>query len=184
MGDYLLSLGQNPAARRMLSVLPIPLPQLLRRGEGALAARPLEGRISVVGGAPGGALHEAIAVCLGRAGASVVPPEDARESYAELAEAWGHPLVTLTDDVRPDLLIFDGTGMSSPADLLALRDFFQPLIRRLSRCGRVVVLGHAGDWGPAEAATAEPAGWRSTSRRRWRSPRRCSRAPCATADGS
>lgn len=154
MGDYLLSLGQNSAARRMLSVLPIPLPQALRRGEGALAARPLEGRVAVVGGAPGGALHEAISVCLGRAGAAVVPPEDARDAYAEVAEAWGHPLVTLTDEVRPELLIFDGTGMSSPADLIALRDFFQPLIRRLSRCGRVVVLGHAGDWGPAEAATA------------------------------
>ncbi|MFT5680625.1 MAG: 3-oxoacyl-[acyl-carrier protein] reductase [Myxococcota bacterium] len=154
MGDYLISLGQNAAARRMLSFLPIPLPQSLRRGEGALSARPLAGRVAVVGGAPGGALHESLAICLGRAGASVCPPETERDPYIEAAEAWGQPLVTLGESDRPDFLIFDGTGLSSPTDLIALRDFFQPHIRRLARCGRVVVLGHTGDWGPAQAATA------------------------------
>jgi 3-oxoacyl-[acyl-carrier protein] reductase len=154
MGDYLISLGQSAAARRMLSVLPIPLPQALRREEGALSARPLAGRLAVVGGAPGGALHDSIAVCLGRAGASVSPPDAERAVYAEAAEAWGQPTVALSEEARPDLLIFDGTGMSTPADLCALRDFFGPLVRRLARCGRVVVLGHAGDWGPEQAATA------------------------------
>ncbi|MDG1483977.1 MAG: 3-oxoacyl-ACP reductase [Myxococcota bacterium] len=154
MGDYLISLGQNAAARRMLSVLPIPLPESLRRGDGALASRPLSGRIAVVGGAPGGALHDAIAVCLGRAGASICPPPDAQDAYVGVAEAWGQPVVVLGESDRPDCLIFDGTGMSTPADLSALRDFFQPHIRRLARCGRVVVLGHAGDWGPAQAAAA------------------------------
>jgi 3-oxoacyl-[acyl-carrier protein] reductase len=38
-------------------------------------------------------------------------------------------------------LVFDASGITATDDLVALRDFFQPLLRGLSSCGRVVVLG-------------------------------------------
>jgi 3-oxoacyl-[acyl-carrier protein] reductase len=38
-------------------------------------------------------------------------------------------------------LVFDATGLTSSADLVALRDFFTPLLRSLDSCPRVVVLG-------------------------------------------
>ncbi len=38
-------------------------------------------------------------------------------------------------------LVFDATGLGDSRDLSALRDFFAPLMRRLDRCPRVVVLG-------------------------------------------
>jgi 3-oxoacyl-[acyl-carrier protein] reductase len=38
-------------------------------------------------------------------------------------------------------LVFDATGITSPEELSALRDFFTPLMRRLDRCARLVVLG-------------------------------------------
>ena len=38
-------------------------------------------------------------------------------------------------------LVFDATGISSASDLVALRDFFTPLMRRLDRCPRLVVIG-------------------------------------------
>jgi 3-oxoacyl-[acyl-carrier protein] reductase len=38
-------------------------------------------------------------------------------------------------------LVFDATGLTSSADLAALRDFFAPLLRSLDTCPRVVVLG-------------------------------------------
>ncbi|QCX27285.1 3-oxoacyl-ACP reductase [Nocardioides jishulii] len=38
-------------------------------------------------------------------------------------------------------LVFDATGLESPQALVALRDFFTPLMRRLTSCPRVVVLG-------------------------------------------
>ena len=38
-------------------------------------------------------------------------------------------------------LVFDATGITSSADLVALRDFFTPLMRRLDTCPRLVVLG-------------------------------------------
>jgi 3-oxoacyl-[acyl-carrier protein] reductase len=38
-------------------------------------------------------------------------------------------------------LVFDATGLSDPARLVALRDFFSPLMRSLTSCSRLVVLG-------------------------------------------
>jgi 3-oxoacyl-[acyl-carrier protein] reductase len=38
-------------------------------------------------------------------------------------------------------LVFDATGLTDPAQLVALRDFFTPLMRNLDRCSRLVVLG-------------------------------------------
>ncbi len=38
-------------------------------------------------------------------------------------------------------LVFDATGLKSSADLVALRDFFTPILRSLETCPRVVVLG-------------------------------------------
>jgi 3-oxoacyl-[acyl-carrier protein] reductase len=38
-------------------------------------------------------------------------------------------------------LVFDATGLTTSADLVALRDFFTPVLRSLESCPRVVVLG-------------------------------------------
>jgi len=38
-------------------------------------------------------------------------------------------------------LVFDATGITEPAGLAALHEFFTPLLRNLGSCGRVVVLG-------------------------------------------
>jgi 3-oxoacyl-[acyl-carrier protein] reductase len=37
--------------------------------------------------------------------------------------------------------VFDASSLESSADLVALQGFFTPVIRRLDRCGRIVVLG-------------------------------------------
>ncbi|WP_141013498.1 3-oxoacyl-ACP reductase [Nocardioides sambongensis] len=38
-------------------------------------------------------------------------------------------------------IVFDATGLTDSTQLVALRDFFTPVLRSLGRCGRVVVLG-------------------------------------------
>jgi 3-oxoacyl-[acyl-carrier protein] reductase len=38
-------------------------------------------------------------------------------------------------------LVFDATGITAPAGLRALHDFFTPLLRNVGRCARVVVVG-------------------------------------------
>ncbi|QIX26599.1 3-oxoacyl-ACP reductase [Nocardioides sp. JQ2195] len=40
-------------------------------------------------------------------------------------------------------LVFDATGLTSSSDLIALQEFFTPLLRSLESCARVVVLGTA-----------------------------------------
>ncbi|MGC4111760.1 MAG: 3-oxoacyl-ACP reductase [Nocardioides sp.] len=44
-------------------------------------------------------------------------------------------------DARYRGLVFDATGLTHPEQLVALRDFFGPLMRSLERCARLVVLG-------------------------------------------
>lgn len=48
---------------------------------------------------------------------------------------------TVDDDARLKGLVFDATGLTSAAELEALRDFFAPVMRKLTSCPRVVVLG-------------------------------------------
>ncbi|WP_370247570.1 3-oxoacyl-ACP reductase [Nocardioides sp.] len=49
--------------------------------------------------------------------------------------------VQLEDGAKAKGLVFDATGLSTPAELNALRDFFTPVLRRLEGCARVVVIG-------------------------------------------
>src|SRR3954452_3837020 len=42
-------------------------------------------------------------------------------------------------------LVFDATGLTDPTGLVALRDFFAPLMRSLERCARLVVIGTPPD---------------------------------------
>jgi 3-oxoacyl-[acyl-carrier protein] reductase len=48
---------------------------------------------------------------------------------------------SLEGDQRAKGLVFDATGITDPAGLIALQEFFTPLMRRLDSCARVVVLG-------------------------------------------
>jgi 3-oxoacyl-[acyl-carrier protein] reductase len=48
-------------------------------------------------------------------------------------------------------LVFDATGLTDPGQLVALRDFFTPLMRSLESCARLVVLGTP----PEQVAGAE-----------------------------
>jgi 3-oxoacyl-[acyl-carrier protein] reductase len=147
MSDYLLQISANNRARRVIQKLglPLPLPQTLKRREGPWVEQPLAGRSIAVGGAPSGVLHGAIATTLSRAGADtvLVGLDEAASAFAEASEAWGRSLTqvdVLADDARVGGLVFDASGIATVADLDALWSFFHQNIRRLGRCGRVVVL--------------------------------------------
>ncbi len=64
------------------------------------------------------------------------------ESLPGLLDLLGIASTTATDgDGRFKGLVFDATGLQDPSALVALRDFFTPLMRRLETCPRLVVLG-------------------------------------------
>jgi 3-oxoacyl-[acyl-carrier protein] reductase len=56
---------------------------------------------------------------------------------------------TTPDDERYGALVFDATGITSPDQLRELHAFFHPVLRRLNRCGRILVFGT-----PPESVTA------------------------------
>jgi 3-oxoacyl-[acyl-carrier protein] reductase len=47
----------------------------------------------------------------------------------------------LEEDARAKALVFDATGITDSTQLVALQEFFTPLMRRLETCPRVLVLG-------------------------------------------
>jgi 3-oxoacyl-[acyl-carrier protein] reductase len=155
VSDLFLSLSGNRQARQLVKTLglPIPMPQNLRRAAGAYVERPLADRTVVLGGL--GACAPVVAAAVVGGGANplvvgVVPPV-----LHELGEAFGRParVLEVTEDLRADALVFDGTGITTAAGLSALYQFFAPLLPKLATCARVVVLGRP----PAAATSAEAA---------------------------
>jgi 3-oxoacyl-[acyl-carrier protein] reductase len=143
MADFLVNLGANNTARKMVKTLglPIPLPQKLWRQSGPWEAAPLADRDVVVHA--DGELTEALAGSIGAAGANPWVLGDL-STFAAHGEAWGRPPKQASDELGPKRahgLVFDATGISSPDALRALYDFYKPRLRGLGKCGRVVVLG-------------------------------------------
>jgi len=163
MSDLLLDLGKNPRARAFVRALglPISLPQALRRERGPWRSRPLADRKTVVGAAAGAEIVPVVAECLAAAGADPylaagAPPA----AFRDPGEVFGRPargLGALGSDAA-DALVFDATGIGDVDGLREAFEFLQPLVGRVARSGRVVVLGrppqHAQDAvrGAAQAA--------------------------------
>ncbi len=64
------------------------------------------------------------------------------EQLPETLDALGVTSASLADEgASYKGLVFDATGLTTPEDLRALRDFFTPVLRSLKASGRVVVLG-------------------------------------------
>ena len=163
MSDFLLELSKNPNVRKAVQSLglPLPMPQALQRGRGPWTERPLQDEAVFVGGAPGGGLTEVIAKTLTHAGANPLLLDEALlPTFGDLGEAYGRPARVVSAEgtgLQARALIFDASGVTDTAGLRAMYDFFHPLMRRLDRCGRVVVLGRPAD----TADSAEGAGARS-----------------------
>lgn len=162
MTDVLLELGRNPQARRVLKALglPIPLPQALRRDRGPWTARPLADRCAVVGASAGAELVGVIAECLTAAGADpfVSMPAELAEAFRAPGETFGRPARPLdTLDRSADIVVLDATGLRDPEALRRLFDFFHPLVGKLARSGRVLVLGRPSAGLEPAAAAAQGA---------------------------
>ncbi len=160
MSDFLLELGKNPNARKMIRGLglPVPMPQALARAKGPWEPRPLADQTVVVGVGPRPELVPTLAATLAQAGAE---PRLFGEGH-DLApwrapgEAYGRPAVALGDpDARflAQGVVFDATGVRAVEELASLYACLHPLVGRLARSGRVVVLGRPHrDLEPAAAA--------------------------------
>lgn len=118
MSDRYQFLAHTPVGQFVVKNLGLPNPPTLRRHR---PGEPLVDGVVLLGGASGGHLVEPVAGQLAAAGVAV-----AREP---------------ADGQRHRALVFDATGVSDVAGLLALQAFFTPVLRSLSGNGRIVVLG-------------------------------------------
>ena len=120
MSDRYQSFTASPLGKMFVKNLGLPDPTPLERwSEGA----PLVDGTVVVGGA--GRLDKALTAALDSLGVAHVRVAVEGEKYKGL--------------------VFDATGITDPAGLTALQEFFTPLMRSLTRCARVVVLGTVPD---------------------------------------
>ena len=164
MSDFLVELGKNPRARALVQSLglPIPLPQALKRDRGPWRERPLADAPVAVGATGGAELVPALAECLTAAGANpyLSVPDSLSTAFRGPGETFGRPsraLHALPETMKAHALVFDATGVSDVRGLRAVYDFFHPLVTRIAKSGRVVVLGRPTDGAKPETAAAQAA---------------------------
>jgi len=134
MTDRYQSLAHNPIGKFLVSNLGLPNPPYLERWK---PGAPLVDGTVLVGSAPGSTLGSALS---GTWAANGIASTDTR-----------------VEDARYKGLVFDATGIDSTQGLVALQEFFTPVLRSLAGCGRVVVVGSLPkqlDDGPAIAQRA------------------------------
>ncbi|HWM07413.1 MAG TPA: 3-oxoacyl-ACP reductase [Actinophytocola sp.] len=131
MSDRYQQFARSGVGRQIVRRLGLPDPTPLRRHHPGDPA--LEGP-ALVGGAAGGRLLDTVHAVLKSAGVDVLSEPLAAEGERHAA------------------LVFDATGITTPERLRELYAFFQPVVRTVGTCGRVVVLGT-----PPESAGDRPA---------------------------
>jgi 3-oxoacyl-[acyl-carrier protein] reductase len=163
MSDFLLQLGQNAQARRVIKALglPVPIPQSLARARGPWEERPLADRTIVLGGLGTGRMAAPLARMLAEAGADPVVIGDgaALTAFKAPGEAFGRPArAAQLGELPADQVhgvVFDASELAEPAALRALYEHFHALAPKLAANGRAVVIGRptATARGAVEAAT-------------------------------
>jgi 3-oxoacyl-[acyl-carrier protein] reductase len=130
MSDLLMKLNRNRATAPIVKALGLPNPVPLARAEGGYEARPFSGKIALLGRTSNGYAAESLSAALKSAGAELLSSLEGG------------------DGRHADIVVMDATGCCLPADYRALYDTFHPVMRRISRNGRVLIV----------AATPEDAG--------------------------
>ncbi|MFZ6046240.1 3-oxoacyl-ACP reductase [Pseudomonas sp. CR3202] len=130
MNDRYLAFANSNTGRRLVGALGLPAPVRLERWM-AGRARPVDGAL-LIGGQ--GALAEA---------ASAVLNKLTDQNFAFDEGRFGLPRWTAEHGPKLKALIYDASHITRFEQLIELRDFFQPTMRGLGKCPKVVVLARA-----------------------------------------
>jgi 3-oxoacyl-[acyl-carrier protein] reductase len=143
----------GPLARRVGLPRPVAL-ERHRPGDPVIRGRVLLG--AAPGGRLAGPLAETLAAAHAEVASSIEEPLRSRIADAGLDATVFNPHAP--GEQRFKALVFDASGIADSTQLVALQGFFHPTVRRLERCGRVVVLGTPpADCATVRAATAQRA---------------------------
>lgn len=128
MTDRYIAFANSPVGRRLVGAVGLPSPLRLERWQ-AGRVRPVDGPL-VIGGS--GALAEAVLPFAGKLTDAV---------FAAVEGQFELPRWTAEHSPRAKAVLFDASGLTRFEQLVALRDFFQPVLKGLDKCPKVVVLG-------------------------------------------
>jgi 3-oxoacyl-[acyl-carrier protein] reductase len=151
MNDRYLDFTHSPFGKSLASMLGLPTPPRLRRADSPWAARPLDQARVLVGGDSRAQVAPQLLQVLHAAGAQLrIVPEHAGLAPIKAAAArlqlglQGNPAAGSGEQPN-QAIVFDATGLASPAQMRELYDFMQPQLRGLPGNGRVLLLSRAGD---------------------------------------
>ncbi|GAA5135816.1 3-oxoacyl-ACP reductase [Alloalcanivorax gelatiniphagus] len=146
MSDTYQAIANSPMGKALFSAINLPIPVILERwqpGQNSFVS----GRV-LVGAAPGSSAVDTVFASLKKAPearpAVLANNGNASELQKQAAAAGvsaDNYTATKEDETRFKALVFDATGIESPDQLKALWEFFHPVIKKLDKCARVVVIG-------------------------------------------
>src|SRR5689334_6373004 len=128
MSDRYLEVTQTPWGSALVSTLGLPKPPRLRRGEGAWAERPLDGRGVAFGASEGAGLVKSVMQALKDAGAQIrvraeLPGFAAvKATGAELGIALAGMPVAGEGVEATHAIVYDASGLARPEALRQLYD--------------------------------------------------------------
>ncbi|MBO0768515.1 MAG: SDR family oxidoreductase, partial [Solirubrobacterales bacterium] len=140
MSDRYTDLVNTPIGKTVAKQLGLPSPVELDRFE---PGKPVIDGPVLLGAAPGSKFAAAIAGTLAAIGAETYTP--LQEELRSAAAGANLDAKVFNAETNPEqkfkALVFDASGIESSEQLVALYEFFHPVIRRLENSGRVVVVG-------------------------------------------
>ena len=122
MSDLLLKLANDKRSGRLVRALGLPSPMTLARGQGPTTAQELHGKLALVLTTVGGYAAATLTEALQQAGANLVGLEDTGATL--------------------DIVTMDASGCQQVDDLRALFDGFNPLMRRIAKNARVLLVAN------------------------------------------
>lgn len=118
MTDRYQSLINTPVGQLIAKNVGLPNPPRLDRWQ---PGNPIVDGVVLLGAAEGGRLHKYAADCLAARDVEVATGAAENQKYK--------------------CIVFDASGITGPDRLVELQQFLTPVLRSLSGCGRIVVLG-------------------------------------------
>ena len=146
MSDFYQNIANSNAGKRVFSAINLPIPLRLERYSSD-AKSFVTGDVLLGAAAPGKTIAAVLQVLKGAPEASIktlvgMPSEaDIQKASVAAGVNVANYSAEREDKQRFKALILDATEIRNSAGLGVCKQFFQPLIRKLASCGRVVVIG-------------------------------------------
>ncbi|NKF23099.1 3-oxoacyl-ACP reductase [Solimonas marina] len=148
MNDRYFEFTHSSLGKTISGLIGLPTPPRLRRADAPWAMQPLDGRYVLVGASSGATLSQPILRAIAGAGGEVrVITDHAGLGPVKAAGAALnvklHTNPGAEGGTRNNAIVFDASGLSSPAQLRELYDFVQPVVRGVASNGRVLLVSRA-----------------------------------------